>query len=169
MITITKARKKENLESEWRRTDKVEVHILRAFVNTEGQFGNPTGIILDVEQNLTSHDRQRIATELHFTDTVFINKLETVDVSFYNPQQETKFAGDAIISTSYLLKHLLDKNNCAIHCKVGQVSTWAEGELTWIEASVTGTPGWIHKQLESPSAVNVITEEEAAQFEHTMV
>lgn len=148
---------------------KIEVHILRAFVNKEGKYGNPTGIVLDLHKNLLSSQRQKIATQLHFTDTVFINNLNDVDVSFYNPQQETKFAGDALISTSYFLKHHFEKKNAVIGCKVGEVSTWTEGELTWIESSITGTAAWIHKQVKSIAEVNNITPEEAAQIKHTMV
>ena len=149
---------------------KVEINILRAFVDTEGKHGNPTGIIIDVEQNLSTADRQKIATKLHFTDTVFINNLETINVSFFNPQQETKFAGDAIISTAYFIKHVLNKNISSIFCKAGTVSTWAEEEVEWIEANVWGTTCiWIHKQLKSAAEVNAITLEEAAKFKHTMV
>ena len=148
---------------------KVEVNILRAFVNKEGKFGNPTGIVLDVKQNFTTTDRQQIATKLHFTDTVFINNLETVDISFFNPQQETKFAGDALISASYFIKHVLDKNITLLFCKGGRVITWEEDELTWIEASIEGTAAWIHKQFENVSSINTITPEEASKFEHTMV
>lgn len=148
---------------------KIEVNILRTFVNKEGKFGNPTGIIVDVKQNLTTTDRQQIATKLHFTDTVFINNLEAVNVSFFNPQQETKFAGDALISTSYFINHVLEKNINVLFCKGGRVTTWTEGELTWIEASIEGTAAWIHKQLENVTTINTITPEEASKFEHTMV
>lgn len=148
---------------------KVEVNILRAFVNEEGRFGNATGIIEDVKQNLTSTVRQQIATKLHFTDTVFINNLDVVNISFYNPQQETKFAGDSLISTSYFLRNVLKKNIHRIFCKAGQVITWVEDELTWIEASLDGTASWNHEQLENVQAVEDITQEAASKFEHTMV
>lgn len=148
---------------------KVEVNNIRAFVDKDGKFGNPTGIIVDVKQDLTLIDRQQIATKLHFTDTVFINNLETIDVSFFNPQQETKFAGDALISTSYFIRHVLKKNISLLFCKAGQVKTWEQDELTWIEASIEGTASWIHKQLENDTAINNITLEEASKFKHTMV
>jgi predicted PhzF superfamily epimerase YddE/YHI9 len=147
----------------------IEVHILRAFVNEEGKFGNPTGIVIDVEQSLNPAERQYIATELYFTDTVFINNLNAVDVSFFNPQQETKFAGDSLISTSYFLKNVLHLDRDTFQTKAGSVKTWVEGELTWIEASVEGTAPWIHKQVESAAAIDAITPEEASKFEHTMV
>lgn len=148
---------------------KVEINILHAFVNKEGKFGNPTGIVVDTEHNFSPHDRQTIATKLHFTDTVFINSLDTVNVSFYNPQQETRFAGDALLSTSYFLNHVLQINKNEIICRAGSVTTWTENELAWLEASIEGTAGWIHQQLPSPTDIDAITPEEAAKFEHTMV
>jgi predicted PhzF superfamily epimerase YddE/YHI9 len=148
---------------------EIEVNILRAFVNNEGKYGNPTGIILDLVQQLTAQERQAIATTLHYTDTVFINELDPVNISFFNPQQETKFAGDALISTSYFIKHVLGKNAQTIVCKGGQIKTWNKGGLTWIEAHIEGTPGWQHQQLDNAEVVDRITKEEASHYEHTMV
>lgn len=148
---------------------KIKVNILRAFVNESGRWGNPTGIIIVEEQNLTTIDRQKIATKLHFTDTVFINNLEPVNISFFNPQQETKFAGDALISTSYFISHVLGKNIDFIVCKGGKVKTWNEDGLIWIEASLEGTAPWNHRQLETAGDVENISPEEASKFEHTMV
>lgn len=148
---------------------EIKVNILRAFVDEKDGFGNPTGIVVDEEQTLTKIDQQKIATKLNFTETVFINNLKTFEVSLYNPQQETKFAGDALISTSYFIRNVLGKNIDFVICKGGRVKTWEEDGLTWIEAGLDGTPGWIHKQLESPKAIDSITPEEVAKFKHTMV
>jgi predicted PhzF superfamily epimerase YddE/YHI9 len=150
-------------------SDQIKVNILRAFVDAQGRHGNPTGIVLDLTQKLTTDDRQKIATDLHFTDTVFINSLDPVNVSFFNPQQETKFAGDSLISTAYFIQHVLGKNTNLLVCRGGQIKTWESGELTWIEASLSGTPGWQHQQLATAQAIDNITPEEASRYEHTMV
>ncbi len=148
---------------------KIKINILRAFVNKDGSFGNPTGVIIDEEQKLTSLDRQNIAAKLKFTDTVFINSLDPVNVSFFNPEQETKFAGDALISTSYFINHILCVSTGFIECKGGKVKTWDDGKITWIEANLEGTPSWNHKQLEDVNEVENITHQDALKFEHTMV
>ena len=148
---------------------KVVVNILRAFVDEEGKYGNPTGIIIDEKQELTTDERQKIATKSHYTDTVFINDLKTGNVSFFNPEQETKFAGDALISTAYFVKHGLGKKLDNLVCKGGVIKTWEEGELTWIEAGLAGTPGWNHEQWKSAKEIDEITAAEAAKIEHTMV
>ena len=150
-------------------SSKITVNRLRAFVDQKGHHGNPTGIILDLEKRLGQPERQRIATKLSFTDTVFINNVDPVNVSFHNPQQETKFAGDALISTSYFVKHTLKKDFEIIICKGGRIRTWQEGDLTWIEADLDGTPPWQHKQLSSGYDVDKITNAEAMRYEHTMV
>jgi predicted PhzF superfamily epimerase YddE/YHI9 len=150
-------------------SNKITVNILRAFVNKNGEFGNPTGVILDLDQKLDTDNRQKIATKLHFTDTVFINSLEPVNVSFFNPQQETKFAGDALLSTAYFIKNTIGKDIASIICKGGQIKVWSEGELTWLEASLDGTPGWKHQQLNIAVDVDSITSEQASHYEHTMV
>ncbi len=148
---------------------EITINILRAFVNEKGEYGNTTGSIVDDEQALSIEVRQKIATSLHYTDTVFINSLDPVTISFFNPQQETKFAGDALISNAYFIRHVLGKDVEVIVCQGGRVKTWEGGELTWIEASLEGTPPWNHKQLDNPSMVDNITQDEASKFEHTMV
>lgn len=149
--------------------DNVEINVVRAFVDKDGKHGNPTGIVLDLEQKISPRDRQKVATDLHFTETVFINRLDNVEVSFYNPQQETKFAGDALISTAYFIRNKLEREAGSILCKGGRIKTWSERGMTWIEASLEGTPGWQHQQLASPEAVDHITAKAAESYEHTMV
>jgi len=150
-------------------SNAVVVNILRAFVNEKGNYGNPTGIIVDEEQKFTSTERQKIATLLHYTDTVFLNDIEMANVSFFNPEQETKFAGDALISTAYFLNQVLKKETTSLVCKGGKITTWNDGDLTWIEVSLEGTPAWNHKQMETPSMIDKITQDEASKFEHTMI
>lgn len=147
----------------------VEIHVVRAFVNQDGEYGNQTGIVVDTEHAISPTDRQKIATQLHFTDTVFVNDLNMVNVSFFNPQQETKFAGDSLISAAYLIRNKLSKNADKIWCKGGEILTWSEGEVTWIRAGLVGTPGWQHEQKSSVVEVDSITDAEAAAYEHTMV
>lgn len=149
-------------------TKKIEINVVRAFVNTVGEYGNQTGIVLDTELQISPADRQKIATQQHFTDTVFVNDIDTVNVSIFNPQQETKFAGDSLISTSYLIRNRLGKNTETIMCKGGEIRSWSEGEVTWIRASLAGTPGWQHVQMNNALAVDSITDAEAAAYEHTM-
>lgn len=150
-------------------TKTITINVVRAFVDKDGKYGNPTGIVVDIDKEISPSDRQKIATHFHFTDTVYINELEKVNVSFFNPEQETKFAGDSLISTAYFIRTNLGRKADLIVCKGGKVSTWSEGETTWIGASLEGTPGWKHQQLASPEAVDHITAKVAESYEHTMV
>jgi len=149
---------------------QVKINKLRAFVDSDSNYGNPTGIVLDLEQKLGELVRQKIATTLHFTDTVFINSLTPLEVSFFNPEQETKFAGDSLISTSFFAHNILHQNLDSIECKGGHITTWFDDSRAfWIEASLDGTPGWNHLQLPDPESVVSITSEQAETYEHTMV
>lgn len=150
-------------------TNIVRVNQVSAFVNTNGEYGNPTGIILDLDQSISKEERQTIAAKLKYTDTVYVNSLDTIRLSFHNPEQETKFAGDSLVSTAYFVRHVLNKQADNLFCAGGEIRSWEEGGITWIEASLEGTPGWQHRQLESGDLVDTITEVEAAKFEHTMV
>jgi predicted PhzF superfamily epimerase YddE/YHI9 len=48
----------------------VDVTVLRVFTDSNGNFGNPLGVV-DASQVQTS-DRQRLATQLGYSGTVFV-------------------------------------------------------------------------------------------------
>src|SRR3989304_1182084 len=93
------------------KNNNVVVNIARVFVNGEGEFGNLVGIVVDEEQKFSDEEKQKIATKLNFSETVFIDSLgATPVVSIFNPQHKVKFAGHAVLGTAYFIKHSLDKD-----------------------------------------------------------
>ena len=68
-----------------------------------------------------------------------------------------------------MIGHRLRKKTGLNVRKGGQIKTWSEGELTWIEANINGTAGWHHQQLANTQAVDSITDQQASHYEHTMV
>jgi len=140
----------------------------RVFVDKEGKFGNPVGITVDIEGELSADERQRITKESGFSECVFIDDLENRSVSIYNPQREVKFAGHALVGTAYFLEKLLGGEVRRIVCKAGVVKARVEGDKTWINASLEGTPPWKFKELDEPEEVDDLTLGQKKDFEHTV-
>lgn len=147
--------------------NSIIVHMLRVFVNKEGKFGNPVGIVLDEKQELSPTNRQSIATKVGFSETVFINDLNTGSVSIYNPTKEVKFAGHALTGTAYFINKILGKPISLLECKGGKIKTRHEGELTWIHASLEGTPPWHHEEFPNADAVEELPI--SSNKEHTVI
>lgn len=147
----------------------VAVSIFRVFVNKNNKFGNPVGIILDENRQISTTHRQEIATNLNFSESVFINDSETGAVSLFNPKSEVDFSGYALIGTAHFINSILDKHPDSLHCNAGRVRTWQEKDLTWIRANLKNTPPWRHEQLPNASAIDKIPASQAKSKKHTMV
>lgn len=84
----------------------VDVDVLRVFTNADGRFGNPLGVI--EAATVDPADRQRIATELGYSETVFIDIPEpgtaSAHVRIFTPAAEIPFAGHPTVGTSWWLK-----------------------------------------------------------------
>lgn len=148
-------------------TKHVLVEIVRVFSDEHAEFGNPLGIVNDLEQHLSSAERQRIATTLGFSETVFINSLAQPDISIFDTIHPVKFAGHAVVGAAWYLTslesgHQIDK----IGCGDLDIRVWREESVQWIEAPMSVTPPWNHEQLASPDLVDAITPEEAATKQH---
>ncbi|MGW0158389.1 PhzF family phenazine biosynthesis protein [Mycobacterium sp. NPDC003323] len=84
----------------------VDVDVLRVFTNARGEFGNPLGVI--DAATVDPADRQRIAAELGYSETVFIDVPESgaasAHVRIFTPTTELPFAGHPTVGTSWWLK-----------------------------------------------------------------
>ncbi len=58
----------------------MNINTVRVFVNDEGIFGNPVGIMLDEGKRIDIKERQRITTESGYSECVFINDLKTSNI-----------------------------------------------------------------------------------------
>ncbi|MGE7693019.1 PhzF family phenazine biosynthesis protein [Lysinibacillus sp. NPDC094177] len=83
-------------------------YVIDAF--TETKFGgNPAGVV--IHENLDEEFMQKFATEVRFSETAFIKKIdnENFDIKFFTPTAQVELCGHATIAS---FKALLD--SCAI-------------------------------------------------------
>jgi len=125
----------------------VELHVLRVFVGGDGRHGNPLGVVLDGE-SVPAEDRQRMAAELGFSETVFVDDHERAEIRIFTPAAELPFAGHPSVGTAWLLKANL------LRLPAGEVPAWPEGDLTWIAGRPEWAPEFEHVQLDSPEEVD---------------
>jgi predicted PhzF superfamily epimerase YddE/YHI9 len=84
----------------------IDVTVLRVFTDADGNFGNPLGVV-DARQ-ADPADRQRIATELGYSETIFVDVPEsgasTAVAHIFTPAVELPFAGHPTVGASWWLK-----------------------------------------------------------------
>ncbi|GFG96809.1 hypothetical protein MTIM_26880 [Mycobacterium timonense] len=84
----------------------IDVTVLRVFTDADGNFGNPLGVV-DAGQ-LRVADRQRVATQLGYSETVFVDLpaagSATAHATIYTPRTELPFAGHPTVGASWWLR-----------------------------------------------------------------
>jgi predicted PhzF superfamily epimerase YddE/YHI9 len=85
----------------------LDVSVLRVFTDAGGQHGNPLGV---VDATLVEPaDRQRIAAELGYSETIFIDPPQsgagTATAHIFTPVTELPFAGHPTVGASWWLRH----------------------------------------------------------------
>ncbi|MET0994823.1 MAG: PhzF family phenazine biosynthesis protein [Mycobacterium sp.] len=128
----------------------IDVTVLRVFTDPDGKFGNPLGVV-DASA-VDPADRQRIATELGYSETVFVDVPEqgasTAHARIYTPATELPFAGHPTVGISWWLR----EKGIPIHTlrvPAGIVQVSYDGDLTAIRARAKWAPEFAIHDLAS--------------------
>jgi predicted PhzF superfamily epimerase YddE/YHI9 len=133
--------------------DGITVHVVRVFCDDHGDHGNPLGVVIEATSIPDPTDRQEIASELGFSETVFIDDAATGRLAIYTPTEELPLAGHPLVGTSWLLRHLGQAID-TLRPPAGDVATTADATGAWIEANPELGPPWDLRQLPTIDAVN---------------
>jgi predicted PhzF superfamily epimerase YddE/YHI9 len=135
----------------------VEVCVLRVFTDEEAGFGNPLGVVLDAA-GLSEPDRQAIATEMGYSETVFVDDVEAARVQLFTPSQELAFAGHPLVGLSWFLMRETGRTPEVLRpVRLAEpVPTFAADSATWVRGAIADAPPWEHVELTSPTEVDEV-------------
>ena len=108
-------------------------HILRVFTRGD-DGGNHLGVVNDIT-GLSDPTMQIIATELGFSETVFIDWRDEGDprVRIFTPAMELPFAGHPLVGAAWVLSSIGPGTVDRMICEVGEISFRRDGDLTWVD------------------------------------
>ncbi len=132
-----------------------KLHILKVFVGENGAGGNPLGVFLEGGE-VPTEDRQRVAADLGFSETVFVDDMESGVLRIFTPGTELPFAGHPLVGTAWLLKREGYEVQ-ALRPPAGEVPVREGGDLTFISGRPEWAPGFEHVRLDSPADVDALT------------
>jgi len=128
----------------------IDVTVLRVFTDPDGNHGNPLGVVDN--STVTPDDRQRIATELGYSETIFIDLPEgganTAHARIFTPAVELPFAGHPTVGASWWLRDRGTPIN-TLRVPAGVVQVTYDDELTAVRARSEWAPGFAIYNLAS--------------------
>jgi predicted PhzF superfamily epimerase YddE/YHI9 len=131
------------------------LHVLRVFVAPGGAGGNLLGVFLGGAE-VPPDERQRVATELGFSETVFVDDPGRAEMRIFTPASEIPFAGHPSVGTAWLLSRERGPVD-VLRPPAGEIPVRHEGERVWI----AGRPEWAAEfdffELDSAAEVDALT------------
>jgi predicted PhzF superfamily epimerase YddE/YHI9 len=138
--------------------DTVPVAVVRVFTDENGLHGNGLGVVLNARR-LDDELGPRLTAHLGFSETVFVDAIsgEGADVRIFNPRAEMKVAGHPLVGTSRLLADSTGTQPGVLRPRLADpVTTWREGETTWIRVNTADAPEFEFIQLDSAEEVEAL-------------
>lgn len=128
----------------------IDVTVLRVFTDRDGKFGNPMGVV-DASRVVPA-DRQQVATELGYSETVFIDPMTvgstTAHATIYTPRTEIPFAGHPTVGASWWLRAQGTPIN-TLAVPAGIVQVRYQGDLAGVRARSEWGPEVAFHEFES--------------------
>lgn len=129
--------------------------VVRVFTAANGSFGNPLGVFLEGGE-VPESERQRVARDLGFSETVFVDDRERAEVRIFTPGLEIPLAGHPLVGTAWLLA----REGTSVEIlrpPAGEVEVRREEELTYVRAHRDWCPPFEFLQLSSPAQIDALT------------
>jgi predicted PhzF superfamily epimerase YddE/YHI9 len=129
-------------------------HLLNVFTAEDGSHGNPLGVFIDGAA-VPAADRQRVATELGYSETVFVDDPATGELRIFTPASELPLAGHPLVGSGWLIAR--ETGSCEmLRPPAGEVPTWQDGEVRWIRARPEWAPQIELRQYDSPAEIEAL-------------
>ena len=131
-----------------------KLHVLKVFVGEGGVGGNPLGVFLEGSA-VPEVDRQAVATDLAFPETVFVDDAEGGVLRIFTPGTELPFAGHPLVGAAWLLAGE-GYGVSVLRPPAGEVPVRFEGDLAFISGRPEWAPDFEHIRLGSPAEVDAL-------------
>ncbi len=147
------------------------LHVLKVFVGEDGAGGNPLGVFLEGGE-VPEGDRQSVAADLGFSETVFVDDAERGELRIFTPGTELPFAGHPLVGTAWLLARE-GWGASVLRPPAGEVPVRFENGLTFISGRPEWAPAFEHIELgeaeDVAAAVVDLIEDDSLAGEYVVV
>jgi predicted PhzF superfamily epimerase YddE/YHI9 len=127
------------------------LHVLRVFCDRRAEHGNPLGVFL-AGADVPADRRQAIATELGFSETVFVDDPDRGELRIFTPATELPFAGHPTVGSAWLLR-AEGRPVDALRVPAGELAVRYDGDDAFVSARPEWPPEFEWRELGSPAEV----------------
>lgn len=108
--------------------------VLRVFTR-DGAGGNHLGVVTELD-DLTGESMQLIATDLGFSETIFIDMSgdDVPTTRIFTPGMEMPFAGHPLVGAAWSILQTHQSSIDRLRCGIGEVKIRLEEDLAWVDA-----------------------------------
>lgn len=132
-----------------------DLHVLRVFVNEDGEWGNPLGVFLEGGQ-MPEAERRRVAAELGFSETVFVDDRAEGRLRIFTPRVELPFAGHPSVGAAWLLARE-GTPAAVLRPPAGEVRVRYAEDATCVAAEPAWSPEFEYRRYDSPAEVRALS------------
>ncbi|MEU7164488.1 PhzF family phenazine biosynthesis protein [Streptomyces morookaense] len=134
-----------------------DMAVVRVFAGPPGRAegGNPLGVVLDGASVPGREERQRLAAQLGYSETVFVDDAVRGAVDIHTPSTRLPFAGHPLVGTAWLLWQR-GYEVTVLRPPAGDVPVWREGETVWIRARAAWAAGRRTQQFATVAEVDAL-------------
>jgi predicted PhzF superfamily epimerase YddE/YHI9 len=129
--------------------------LLNVFTAEDGSYGNPLGVFLDGAVAPTAEERQRVAADLGYSETVFVDDVESGELRIFTPGTELPLAGHPLVGTAWLIARAAGACDM-LRPPAGEVATWEESGLRWLRARPEWGPPFELREYDSPEQIEAL-------------
>jgi predicted PhzF superfamily epimerase YddE/YHI9 len=130
------------------------LHVLRVFCAEDDSGGNPLGVFLDGSE-VPEGERQAVAHELGFAETVFVDDRDRGEVRIFTPEIEMRLAGHPLVGTAWLLREE-GVAVTSLRPPAGETPVSFESELCFVAARPEWAPSIDFIELDSPAEIDAL-------------
>ncbi len=146
----------------------IDVNVLRVFTDSEGKYGNPLGVVDNSTVDPT--DRQPIATELGYSETIFIDLpapgATSTQAHIFTPATELMFAGHPTVGASWWLREAGTPIH-TLQVPAGVIQVSYDGDLAAVSARSEWAPEFaIHGMSSTDELLAADPDDYADDVEH---
>jgi predicted PhzF superfamily epimerase YddE/YHI9 len=132
-----------------------ELHVLRVFTTPAGEHGNGLGVFVRGLE-VPEAERQAVAAELGFAETVFVDDSERAEMRIFTPEVELPFAGHPSVGTAWLLRETSGEI-AVLRPPAGELPVRYESEIVWVAARPEWSPPFEYLEQPGAAAVDALT------------